>query len=76
MFRQSILRNYTGDIITRVSDDEDAFLENFAQFITGNNIINMTTSFSDSHYYIERNANTKILFTNLCFQVMRHIHNA
>ena len=76
MFRQSILRNYTGDIITRVSDDEDAFLGNFAQFITGNNIINMTASFSDSHYYIERNANSKILFTNLCFQVMRHIHHA
>lgn len=76
MFRQSILRNYTGDVITRVSDDEDAFLGNFAQFITGNNIISMTTSFSDSHYHIERNANSKILFTNLCFQVMRHIHHA
>ena len=76
MFRQSILRNYTGDVITRVSDDEDAFLGNFAQFITGNNIISMTASFSDSHYHIERNANSKILFTNLCFQVMRHIHHA
>jgi len=74
MFRQSILRNYTGDVITRVSEDEDAFLENFAKFITGNNIQSMTESFSDSVYYIERNANTKILFTNLCFQVMRHIH--
>tara|TARA_R110002072_G_scaffold303134_1_gene495196 strand:+ start:23918 stop:25030 length:1113 start_codon:yes stop_codon:yes gene_type:complete len=76
MFRQSLLRNYTGDTLTRVSPSEDAFLENFAKFITGNNIQNMTESFSDSVYYIERNANSKILFTNLCFQVMRHIHAA
>ena len=76
MFRQSLLRNYTGDVITRVSEDEDTFLLNFAQFITGNNIFSLTESFSDSHYYIERNANSKILFTNLCFKVMRYIHEA
>ena len=76
MFRQSILRNYTGDVLTQLSDDEDAFLANFAKFITGNNIINMTNSFSDAVYHIERNANSKILFTNLCFQVMRYIHHA
>ena len=76
MFRQSLLRNYTGNIITRVSDDEDAFLENFAQFITGNNIRNITASFNDSYYHIERSANSKILFTHLCFQVMREIHSA
>ena len=33
-------------------------------------------SFSDSHYYVERNANSKILFTNISFQVMRYIHAA
>ena len=76
MFRQSLLRNYTGDVITRVSEDEDAFLENFAKFITGNNILSMSESFSDSYYHIERNANSKILFTNLCFKVMRFIHEA
>ena len=76
MFRQSLLRNYTGDVITRVSEDEDAFLKNFAQFITGNNILSMSESFSQSYYHIERNANSKILFTNLCFKVMRFIHEA
>ena len=76
MFRQSLLRNYTGDMITRVSEDEDAFLKNFAQFITGNNILSMSESFSESYYHIERNANSKILFTNLCFKVMRYIHEA
>lgn len=74
MFRQSLLRNYTEDHLTRVSQDEDKFLLNFSKFISGNNIQDFATSFNDAHYYLERNANSKILFTNLCFQVMRYIH--
>lgn len=76
MFRQSMLRNYTEDHLTRVSADEDGFLMNFSKFISGNNIQDFAASFNDAHYYLERNANSKILFTNLCFQVMRYIHAA
>jgi len=76
MFRQSMLRNYTEDHLTRVSANEDKFLENFARFISGNNIMDFMELFNRSFYEIERNANGKILFTNLCFQVMRFIHAA
>jgi len=76
MFRQSMLRNYTEDHLTRVSSEEDGFLQNFAKFITGNNIMNLMEIFDKSYYQIERNANSKILFTNLCFQVMRYINAA
>lgn len=76
MFRQSMLRNYTEDHLTRVSEDEDAFLEKFSKFISGNNVFDFMQSFNDAHYHIERNANPKILFMNLCFQVMRYIHAA
>jgi DNA polymerase-3 subunit delta' len=76
MFRQSMLRNYTEDHLTRVSEDEDAFLEKFAKFISGNNVFDFMKTFNDAHYHIERNANPKILFMNLCFQVMRYIHVA
>lgn len=76
MFRQSILKNYTDDQLTHVTGEEDQFLSNFAKFITGNNIMDFTNSFNDASYHIDRNANPKILFTNLCFQVMRFIHNA
>ena len=76
MFRQSMLRNYTEDHLTRVSANEDKFLENFARFISGNNIMDFMELFNKSFYEIERNANGKILFTNLCFQVMRFIHAA
>jgi DNA polymerase-3 subunit delta' len=76
MVRQSMLKNYTGDQLTRLTQDEDTFLANFARFITGNNLRDFMQTFSDSHYYIERNANSKILFTNISFQVMRYIHAA
>jgi DNA polymerase-3 subunit delta' len=76
MCRQSMLRNYTEDTLTNVSEEEGKFLEKFSQFITGNNIMDFMEMFNTSHYHIERNANVKILFTNLCFQVMRYIHKA
>lgn len=76
MFRQSMLKNYTDDQLTRTSKEEDAFLQKFAQFITGNNIFGFMENFNDAHYHIDRNANPKILFTNLCFKVMRYIHHA
>lgn len=76
MFRQSMLKNYTDDQLTKVSDEENQFLKNFARFITGNNILDFMNTFNDAHYHIERNANAKILFTNICFQVMRYIHAA
>ena len=76
MFRQSMLRNYTEDHLTKVSNEEDQFLDKFSQFISGNNVFNFMKTFDEAHYHIERNANPKILFTNLCFNVMRYIHGA
>jgi DNA polymerase-3 subunit delta' len=76
MFRQSLLRNYTEDKLTTTSEDESKFLNNFSTFISGNNIVELLELFDKSHYYILRNANTKIMFTNLCFKVMRLIHQS
>ncbi len=76
MFRQSILKNYTDDQLTRVSTEEADFLKNFSRFITGNNLGDFLEIFSEAHYHIERNANPKILFTHLAFRTMRFIHFA
>lgn len=76
MFRQSILKNYTDEQLTRVSREEAEFLKNFARFITGNNVGEFLEVFSEAHYHIERNANPKILFTHLAFRAMRFIHFA
>jgi DNA polymerase-3 subunit delta' len=74
MFRQSLLKNYTQDQLTRTSKEEDEFLGKFARFITGNNIQGFSENFNNAHYHIDRNANPKILFTELCFKTMRYIH--
>jgi DNA polymerase-3 subunit delta' len=76
MCRQSILRNYVGEHLNNVSKEEKAFLDNFARFVTGNNINLFLSLFSDAHYHIDRNANSKIELTHLCFQIMRFIHVA
>ncbi len=76
MFRQSMLKNYTDDQLTRVSSLEDDFLKNFSKFITGNNILPLMELFDKSYYELERNANSKILFTTVCFNVMRYLHAA
>jgi len=73
MFRQSLLRNYTDQALIKTSEEEFAFLKNFSRFITGNNIFDLHQSFNDFHYHIDRNANARILFTNLTFQVMRSL---
>lgn len=76
MFRQSLLKNYTEEVLLRVSKEEADFLKNFARFITGNNIISFNETFNNAHYYLERNGNPKLIFTNVCFNVMRYIHVA
>ncbi len=76
MFRQSMLKNYTADQLTRISDEENDFLGKFSRFITGNNVSDFMQTMNESYYHLERNANTKLLFTNLCFKVMRYIHFA
>jgi DNA polymerase-3 subunit delta' len=76
MMRQSILRNYTGDELYNVSEEEALFLKNFSKFISGNNLAAFMECFSDGIYHLERNASAKILFTDLCFKTMRYIHYA
>jgi DNA polymerase-3 subunit delta' len=76
MVRQSVLKNYTNEMLARVSEEESAFLKNFSRFISNNNMMDFMEIFNDAHYHLERNAFPKLLFTELCFQVMRFIHKA
>ena len=71
-----MLHNYTENQLTKVSEEENQFLKKFSKFISGNNVFDFMKTFDDAYYHIERFANTKILFTNMCFKVMRYIHVA
>jgi DNA polymerase-3 subunit delta' len=76
MVRQSLMKNYTDEQLMRASVEEKEFLNKFAQFITGNNVLDFTSLLNDAHYHIERNAHAKMLFTKITFEVMRFIHKA
>ncbi len=76
MIRQSLMKNYTDEQLLRTSPEEKAFLQKFARFITGNNVMDFHQLLNDAHYSVERNAHAKLLFTNVTFEVMRYIHRA
>lgn len=76
MVRQSLMKNYTEEQLMSTSADEADFLSKFARFITGNNVLEFNQLFNDAHYNVERNAYSKLLFTNITFEVMRYIHKA
>lgn len=71
-----MLINYSGGAISNVSKEEGAFLSKFSKFISGNNVLSFYNLFNSAHYALVRNGNSKILFTNLTFEVMRYIHRA
>lgn len=76
MVRQSMLKNYTENMLMRVSKEEADFLANFSRFISNNNVFDFMDIFDKAYYHIDRNAFGKLLFTQVCFQVMRFIHKA
>lgn len=65
VFRDSLMYNFGERNLVRLSGQEKQFLEKFAPFITQKNYERLIEEFNSSYYYIERNANPKILFMDL-----------
>ena len=49
-------------------------LENFAPFVHGNNILEISDELQDAIYHIERNGNSKIILTDLSIKLTRLLH--
>lgn len=74
-FRQALLHNYQAKELVYMQPKTENFkLEKFAPFITGANIIDITTELEDAIYHIERNGNAKIILTDLSIKLTRLIH--
>jgi DNA polymerase-3 subunit delta' len=73
IFRESLMSNYAGSELTNLREEEQKFLQKFARFINNQNISELTNEFNDSYYHIERNANPKILFTDLVIRLTKMI---
>lgn len=71
IFRESIIKNYLKGELLNLRDEEAAFLEKFARFINNQNITELMEEFNNAHYNIERNANSKILFSDLVIKLTK-----
>ena len=65
VFRDALMFNFGDKRLIRLSGSERAFLEKFAPFINQKNYEKLVEEFNGNYYYVERNANPKILFMDL-----------
>lgn len=65
VFRDSLMYNYGDKSLVRLNGQEKQFLEKFAPFVNQKNYERLVDEFNTNYYYIERNANPKILFMDL-----------
>jgi len=71
LFRESIILNYMKGELVNLRNEERAFLDKFAKFINNNNIADLQEEFDKAFYHLERNANAKILFTDLVIKLTK-----
>ncbi len=65
IFRDCLMYNFGNRDLVRLSGNEKQFLEKFAPYISGKNYEQLIEEFNSNYYYVERNANPKILFMDL-----------
>ena len=75
LFRQALLLNYnTSEFVYFEFNDKSFSLEKFSKFIGGHNIEDICTEIEDAMFHIERNANGKIVLTDLSIKLTRLLH--
>ena len=75
LFRQALLLNYQAHDLVYMEPQSESFkLEKFAPFIHHNNIEDISTETQEAIYHIERNGNSKIIFTDLSIKLTRLLH--
>ena len=74
-FRQALLLNYKANDLVYLEPKSESFkLQNFAPFVHGSNIIEISDELQDAIYHIERNGNSKIILTDLSIKLTRLLH--
>ena len=73
-FRQALLMNYNAEQLVYMEPKTSFKLENFAPYVHGNNILDISNELQDAIYHIERNGNSKIILTDLSIKLTRLLH--
>ena len=69
IIRESMLVNESNGQLNRLSGEEEEFAKKFSKVVNRNNLPEITEALEKAHYYIERNANAKIVMLNLSLQM-------
>jgi DNA polymerase III subunit delta' len=69
--RECLMVNYGHHSMIRMEGEELESFKRFAPFVNKNNAEDFARQLSEAHFHLERNANTKILFTDLSFTINR-----
>jgi DNA polymerase-3 subunit delta' len=73
--RQAMLINYNADELAYMQIHVDDFqLEKFAPFVHENNIEGIVGEIEKAIYHVERNGNSKLIFTDLSIRLTRLLH--
>jgi DNA polymerase-3 subunit delta' len=74
IIRDCMLYKYSSELLL-ISTKEKDFIANFHQFVNGGNIVQITEEIEEAIRLINRNANPKILFFDLCLKLTRLINS-
>lgn len=72
--RECLMMNYADHSMIRMEGKELEDFKRFAPFVNENNAEQFVEELNKAHFHLERNANTKILFTDLSFKMNRLLH--
>lgn len=73
MMRENFIRNFHIDKLNYMTEREQGFSVRFAPYVHEGNIIPLTDELERAYSDINRNGNSKIIFTDLCIKVMQNI---
>jgi len=75
IIRQAMLLNYNTHDLVYAKIHVDGFdLKKFAPFVHENNVLDITKELEDAIFHVERNGNSKIIFTDLSIKLTRLLH--
>ncbi len=75
MMRQALLLNYGTDELVYVKVHTEGFdLRKFAPFVHENNILDIVKELEEAIFHVERNGNSKLIFTDLSIKLTRLLH--
>jgi DNA polymerase III subunit delta' len=71
IFREIFLYRHGGENLIKLEGNELIFVQKFSNVLNINNLEQITTLLSESHYHIERNARAKIVFLDISLAIAR-----